>query len=367
MIDFRNFNKSHKKKESFSIVKRILLLPLCGLGDSVCYIPTIKAIRQHYPKAKIVVLVTKYGSEILEHSYLDIETIAYDRSFQSTSLELLKILCKLRKERFDLVMSRGSKNSFRIPLVAFFSGAKYRVGTSSEYLSFLYNCRVNVDENAHLIERYRQILQGVGIKISPANFYPILKPTEADKESAEKIWRQSGFDFKDRIVGLASGADVNIRGKWKPSLKRWQIEGYAEIVKWLSHDKNIHMVMFGVENEGILAEKISALSGLKIVNFCGKTSIGELQWLIAKCVALVCNDSGIMHLSAALGTSVVALFGPTSPDLFGPFGDKHYIVRGAAHCSPCFPHPTCDLIDCIAMNAIKPEQIIECLNEILSN
>ena len=216
------------------------------------------------------------------------------------------------------------------------------------------------------MERYQQLLVGAGIEVADIHFRPSLEPPAEAKESAARLWREAGLRSVDRVVGLASGADCNRRGKWIPSLKRWSTQGYAEVVRWLVQEAHVRVVMFGDKEEARIADEIAALGGADVISFCGKTSLGELQWLIRSCAVLVCNDTGTMHLAAALGTPVVALFGPTSPTTFGPLGEEHRVIQGRAHCSPCWPHPTCDLRGCIAMDAITPSTVIDCLAEILS-
>lgn len=368
MADFLYFGSLHKKKAPQNLkggVQRILLLAMCGIGDAINYLPSIKAIRSKYPEARIVVVVASHQSRnIIKVALLDVEVVVYNRFYHHGILSSLRLLWEIRRQRFDLVMSRAPRNSVRIPLVAFLSGARWRVGASSEFLSFLYNCRVDVQEGTHSIERYRQLLAKVGIKISSTAYLPSLEPPKEAKESAMQLWKKVGLNCRDRVVAFCSGADVNIREKWNPSLKRWGVKGYADVARWLVKYRNVHVVIFGDKKEASLAEKISSLGGVKIVNLCGKTSIGEIQWLLKSCLAVVCNDTGMMHLAASLGIPVVALFGPTSPVCFGPIGDIHRIVQGKAHCSPCYPHPTCGLKRCLAMDAIKVKQVINSLNEL---
>jgi ADP-heptose:LPS heptosyltransferase len=83
-------------------------------------------------------------------------------------------------------------------------------------------------------------------------------------------------------------------------------------------------------------------------------------------LVFVSNDTGTMHMASALGTRVLALFGPTSQDSFGPIGDQSYVLQGQAHCSPCYPYPTCDLKECLAMDNISPRQVIESLSAMLA-
>src|ERR1019366_6357957 len=135
---------------------------------------------------------------------------------------------------------------------------------------------------------------------------------------------------------------------------------------WAAKEGRARVVMFGAPEEALLATAIAEASGEPVVNLCGKTGIRELQWLLRKCTVFLSNDTGTMHMAAALGTPVVALFGPTSHESFGPLGDLNHTLQGKASCSPCFPHPTCDMRGCLAMENITSQQVIVCLTSILA-
>lgn len=348
-------------------INSILLLPICGLGDAVCYLPFVRAIRTRFPDAEIVaIMATDAARAIIEGDSLGVEVVVFNRGKQPRLLGPLRLLRALRRRRFDVVISGAHPSSLRVPLLAFLCGSKLRIGTNSERLSFLYSRTVDVRADAHAFERYRQLLTGIGIQMSAEEYRPTLEPSEEARHSAMQLWREAGLDRAECVVGMASGADLNLRGRWVPSLKRWKVEGYAEVAGWAANKVHARVVMFGAPEEMPLAAAIAATSGVPIVNLCGKTNISDLQWLLRKCTAFVCNDTGTMHMAAALGTPVVALFGPTSHESFGPLGNLNHALQGRAHCSPCFPHPTCDLRGCMAMENISSQQVIECLSSILA-
>jgi lipopolysaccharide heptosyltransferase II len=347
--------------------KRFLLLPICGLGDAVCYIPFVNALRGKFPDAEIVVIVaTDSARAIIVENSLNVEVVVFNRRQQHGWIGLLRLLSALRRRRFDVVISGAHPNSLRVSLLAYLCGRKTRIGANSERLSFLFNRTVNVQPNAHAVERFRQLLAAVGIRMSFEEYFPTLEPPRDARDSAMQLWMEAGLDQAECVIGMASGADLNPRGRWVPSLKRWKIEGYAEVAAWATKEVRARVVMFGAPGEAPLAAAIAATAGVPIVNLCGKTGIPDLQWLLRKCTAFVSNDTGTMHMAAALGTPVVALFGPTSRESFGPLGDLSRTLQGWAPCSPCYPHPTCDLRGCLAMENISSRQVIECLSSILA-
>ena len=350
------------------IIERILLLPMCGLGDAVCYLPFLREMRSRNPEARITaVVVSEVAKTILESAGCSIEIIVFNRSGEQAGWKALaNLLRRIRRGRFQVAFSGAHPNSVRVPLFAAISGAKLRVGASMERYSFLYNRKVNVRTDAHAHERFRRLLTAVGIEVAEGGYRPHFTVSPDAMAGALSLWKNAGLKEGDKVVGFASGADSNARGPWKPYLKRWRAERYGEIANWLRSEAGVRVVMFGGPEESVLAEQISSASNTPIVSFCGETGVHELAWLVSKCKAIVSNDTGVMHVSAAVGTPVIALFGPTSPDSFGPIGEKHRIVQGTIHCSPCYPFPTCDLSGCGAMDEISADRVIACLSDVLN-
>ncbi len=244
----------------------------------------------------------------------------------------------IRQYKFDVVVSGAHPDSPRIPLVAALSGAKTRIGARNERLSFLYNRPLDIRTDSHAYERFRSLLTGLGVHLSPDQYLPAVQPSRTGREGAAKLWAEAGLDKFSVIIGLASGADTNSRGPWKPYLKRWKPERYAELARWISEELGGQAVMFGGAEERALAEQIATTAGVPIVDFCGKAGIQELAGLLEMCTALVTNDTGVMHMAAAVGTPVVTLFGPTSPLGFAPLAP--WLCRGkstARHATPIPP------------------------------
>jgi ADP-heptose:LPS heptosyltransferase len=347
--------------------KNILLLPMCGFGDAVCYLPFLKAVRESFPQANIVcVVVSPPARTVLEAGVDNVTVIVFNRSGQQRGWRsLLDFLRRIRQYKFDVVVSGAHPDSPRIPLVAALSGARIRIGARAERLSFLYNRPLDIKTHSHAYERFRSLLTGLGVNLSPDQYLPVVQPSPTGMGGAAKLWTEAGLDRFSVVIGLASGADTNSRGPWKPYLKRWKPERYAELARWINEELGGHAVMFGGTEEKALAEQIATTAGVPIVDFCGKAGIEELAWLLQMCTALVTNDTGVMHLAAAVGTPVVALFGPTSPLGFAPAGAL--VVQGKIHCSPCYPYPTCDLKGCGAMDDISADRVKNFLRTTLSS
>jgi len=340
---------------------------MCGFGDAVCYLPFLKAVRENFPHAEIVcVVVSQPARIVLETGVDNVTVIVFNRGGQEKGWRsLLEFLRRIRRYKFDVAVSGAHPDTPRIPLVAALSGAKIRIGARAERLSFLYNRPLDIRTDSHAYERFRALLTGLGVNLSRDQYLPAVQPSQIGQDGAARLWNEAGLDRSSIVIGLASGADTNSRGPWKPYLKRWKPERYAELARWITEEICGQTVMFGGQEERVLAEQIATTAGVPIVDFCGKTGIHELPWLLQMCTALVTNDTGVMHLAAAVGTPVVALFGPTSPLGFAPAGAS--VVQGKIHCSPCYPHPTCDLKGCGAMDDISTARVKDSLLTTLSS
>jgi ADP-heptose:LPS heptosyltransferase len=340
---------------------------MCGFGDAVCYLPFLSAVRKRFPQAEIVcVVVSSPARTVLEQGVNNVTVIVFNRSGQQSGWRsMLNFLRGIRRCKFDVVVSGAHPDSPRIPLVAAMSGAGIRIGARAERLSFLYNRLLDIRTDSHAYERFRLLLTGLGVHMSSDQYIPAVQPSRSSQDGAEKLWIEAGLDKSSIVIGFASGADINSRGTWKPYLKRWRPEKYADLARWIVEEVGGRVVMFGGPEEQVLAEKIATTAGVPIVDFCGRAEIQELPWLLQMCTALLTNDTGVMHMAAAVGTPVVTLFGPTSPLGFAPTGAL--VVQGKIDCSPCYPYPTCGLSECAAMDGISTDQVKDSVLRLLNS
>jgi heptosyltransferase-2 len=152
------------------------------------------------------------------------------------------------------------------------------------------------------------------------------------------------------LVGLIPGAAYG-------TAKRWPAERFAALADRLAGNLGAEIILFGSAGERDVAERIESLSRAKIHNVAGQTRLRELAALLAECKVVVTNDTGAMHVAAAVGTPVVAVFGPTNPVTTSPVGPRHTLIRRPMDCSPCLLRH-CP-IDHRCMTAIDVEEVFE--------
>lgn len=333
--------------------KHILLIKLSALGDIVQCLPCIKAVRDSYPDAHISYVVNRENRELVEgNPYLD-EVMIFERSrwgklasLPRTIKEANEFRKSLREQNFDIAIDL--QGLFRSGLIAYLSGAPLRVGFADgrEGSTVFYNKKVKIpSEISHATERHIYLLSGADVADNGERDFTIAVPEEA-------VRKIDGIFERNNLKGAPVVA-INPAARWNS--KRYPGKQYAAVGDMLAEQLGARIVLLGAPNE---REEIAAVAkSMKNppVNLAGETSLKELVELLKRVDLLITNDSGPMHIGAALGTKLIAIFGPTDSKKTGPYGQLENVVRDEV-CEPCYRRD-CKQMDC--MDRIAPEQIVE--------
>jgi heptosyltransferase-1 len=251
----------------------------------------------------------------------------------------LKFLGDLRQRRFDLVVDL--QGLFRSGLITGATGARRRVGLSDarEGARLFYTECVRITaRRMHAVDRYLLAAQHLDAGREPIQF-PLGHP-KAVRERIDKLFQGNSVDDGANLVAVNPGA------RWASKL--WPADRFAALAGAVMEEiPNARIVLVGGPQEREKAESImAAMTRTETkpppVNAAGWTSLSELTEILRRCAVLVTNDSGPMHIAAAVGTPVVALFGATDPAMTGPYpcgGVPHKVLRSGISCSPCLkPH-----------------------------
>ena len=298
---------------------RILLIRLSSLGDIVLTTPVIRAVRAHFPDAYIAMLVAKQSADVLqENPHLD-EIITFDRLAKNKDTgEMFRIAHILRERKFTLTIDLQRK--FRTELLMYLSGAVKRVGKGR-----LCTARVPEQGNKHATAHYFDLLHAIGIPAIDPRLEMFLAASE--RADATQQFDAAGVSKTGLKVGLFPGAG------WK--LREWMPERFAAIGDKLVEDFNADVLIFGGQTETELVHTVANLMDARAVTFAGSLQIRELAACIEKCDLFLTNDTGPMHIAAAVGTPTVSLFGPGNHIRFQPLGKQHQMIRHNVPCSPC--------------------------------
>ena len=303
--------------------KRILLIKPSSLGDIIHALPTLAAIRRTFPEARIEWLVKQEWAPILYHHPMLNDVIEVEFSVA----KLLGLIGPLRARRFDIVVDL--QGLLRTGVLSWLTGARRRVGFSDarEGSPWFYTEHiVGPMRDMHAVDRYLRLASALGAKVSQPEF---VLPDSPDEESrSQTLFTKVGLDGASNVIGIAPSA------RWVT--KRWAAESFAAVADQLQHE-GLHKVVFiGATQEKHEIAKVKQAMKTDSADLTGLTTVGDLPAVMRRLRLLITNDSGPMHVAAAVGIPVVAVFGPTSPACTGPYGDGHAVLTSPVDCRPCF-------------------------------
>ncbi len=312
---------------------RFLIRTPNWLGDLVMALPVFTALRAHDREATLVAAAPKAFAPLLAAVGSVDEICPLDRSASGSLARSRAEVAALRRGRFDRVLLLP--NSVRSAWVARRAGIPERWGVGGAIRSRLLTraaTRPPSRPPRHLTTYYQTLVEELGVP--PAAPVPRLAPTSTMTRRARTLLQMAGLDLRRPVVGMAPGAAYG-------HAKRWRPDGYAEVARRFVEERHLQVVLVGSPHdrdagyaiESSLPRVGSARDG--IFNLIGRTDLSELIGLLAGCHAFVSSDSGAMHLAAALGVRVTALFGPTDERLTAPVG-SHAVLSHSVRCRPCF-------------------------------
>jgi lipopolysaccharide heptosyltransferase I len=300
-------------------MQRFLIAKLSSLGDIVHALPTLCALRRSFPTRRICWLVGPKGWQVVAgHPDLDRAYVVGVEGQDSESACFVptypKAVGALRRERFDVALDLQGLLKSALP--CFLSGARVRVGLQAarEGARLLYS-RVAPDSgrDQHAVRRCLAVAHWVGAEPEPVEFR--LRAHEEARSWAEQFLGE-GVRYGN-LVAMAPGSS-------RPD-KCWPVESFARLAAALT-TAGVTVVTVGSPGERELEQALATAAGVKFVRAAGATNVAQLIALLERCALFVGNDSGPLHIAAALGVPCLAFYGPTSPRLTGPYGDQHVLL-----------------------------------------
>lgn len=324
-----------------SRIEKILIIKPSSLGDVVHSLPFLNAIKARFPKACIHWVIAKGLEGILEgHPMIDrLWVINKDDwkkigNLKVTVNELKELFKNLKKEKYDVAFDL--QGLLRSGVIISATGAPVRIGfkEAREGSRFFYTHKIEGGKGIHAVDRYLRMAGFVGCDTSNVVFpFPV------------------GLRTSSSVPGLLSSGNYAVivpGARWKT--KRWPVEKFGKLTSRLP----LETIIVGSNTDKDIADEIVSLSNGRATSLAGKTDLMELIEVIKHARFVVSNDSGPMHIAAALGIPVFAFFGPTDPGKTGPYGKGHTIIREQIPCAPCFRR-TCEDLKC--MNSLSVEKV----------
>ena len=333
-----------KSKElDLSQVQRVLVVRLDEIGDMVLCFPLLRELRRLLPQARITLVVKPSVYNLVELCpYVD-EILTYDWRVSDRFGVLrrhgraLTLACHhLLPRRFDLaILPRWDADRYHASYVVYFSGAPWRIAYSESVTArkglinhgfdrlFTHVLRDNaikhqVEHNLDIIRFLGRHEQNVGLEMWIG---------AEDEAFAESLLKDHAIGPQDMLIAFAPGAG------WPG--RQWPLVRFAELGRWLQAEHGARIVIVGGPGEEPLGLELQQTLGSSVVNACGKTTLRQMAALLGRCSLFVGNDAGPMHVAAATGVPVVALFGSGWYQRFAPWCKHYTIVRSQLPCSPC--------------------------------
>lgn len=342
----------------------ILIVKLSAIGDVIHTLPSLAALRKAYPHANITWIIEEAASPIVKgNPYLDTLIISRRETWSEnlkkrihigeTLKEIRMFIRQLRQRSYDVVIDLNGL--LKSAILVLISGAQRKIGYNSlqELSGLFYNEKIYENMNKHAVDRYLDFVRYLGMACDNPEF--LLPVSQADREAVDTLLCNSGISKDKKFVAISP---MSFAGE----TRLWYEDRFAALADRIIKELKTEVVFTGSRSGGMI-DRIQSMMTNKALNLEGKTSLLELAHLYKQAELLITPDSGPMHIAAAVGTPVIALFGASAYWRTGPYGLGHTIIRANLPCSPCFLKK-CATRKCMA--DILPEQVFAAVEKKLT-
>lgn len=303
---------------------KILIRATNWVGDAIMALPALRAVRSRFPDAEITILARSYVAFIYKDQHVCDNMMFVDNKRDMAG--------EIRAEKFDVAVLL--QNAFEAAWFAWRAGIPERIGYARDGRSLLLTKALPVPKPgeipAHEQYYYLELLRRAGLLDSlPNESFIKLDVPEGNRQRAAEFLLINGVKPDSLRIAIGAGASYG-------SAKCWPPDRFAELANRLQAQSGTDIILFGTHVEAPVSSAIAAGMHRTPIDLTGKTAINDLPALLSQCHLFIGNDSGAMHVAAAVGLPVVAVFGPTDPYGTAPVTPRCSIVQERPYCSPCF-------------------------------
>ncbi|MFC1666778.1 glycosyltransferase family 9 protein [Candidatus Omnitrophota bacterium] len=319
-----------------SEIRKILFITLSNIGDAILTLPVLSALKDSFPDARIDVVVGPKPRQIFTKDPGINNIFIYDK--HAKLKEKIDFIGRLKREKYDMAVD------MRTSLIPILIGAKHRTSLISIGKNTIKHKRLtHLDKLKTLDIKYKK----------QRNIYIDNK----DREAINKLFEKNGLRKEDVLIGVNPAC--------RSLLKQWRTEGFIEVIDNLLKQGKHKIILIGdIGQVNIAREVKNNLKHEGLVDLVGKTNLNELSALIERLELLLTCDSACMHIACDLGVKVVAVFGPTDAEEYGPTGEDDALIRKDLKCSPC-KKARCEFNhEC--MEQVSSEEVLEAIKKILT-
>jgi heptosyltransferase III len=333
-------------------MRNVLIIKLRYIGDVLLATPTVRAIKAARPDVRVTMMVNRGTEDVLSGNQDLDEIVVLDKGSLAAQW---RFIAGLRRRRFDTVidLTNGDRSAF----LSWISGAPVRIGFN-EHHHWRGRCYTEVVQSEpgtqHRIDRDLEALKPLNIQAGSKDPQLRLTPEEAD--SADQLLDQLGVQRSQSIAVLQPGARY-----W---FKAWPLERFAELADQLTSQYGCQVLIGGSHQDIDLARQIRQAAKSNPIIMAGRTTIKQFAAIAKKSALFVGNDSGAMHIASAVGTPVVALFGPSSPREWGARGGPVEVLYKGLDCGICY-NTTCTRGEESCMKLIAVHEVVAAAQRLL--
>ena len=334
-------------------IHRIVIFRTDRIGEVLLGTPVIEALKNKFPQAEITFITSPYAKDILSGRIDLYEVINFSTINRRVSLlEALALGLKLRSRRFNLAVILNPHKMLHLSV--FLASIPHRIGFDRKWGFLLNHKREDYKDQGkmHEVEYNLGLLETVGIKAKTTS--PFIDVKSGASDDIERLFKERGIAPNKKTIIIHPGSS-------NPA-KQWPAENFIDLIRSLTAGGNLNIIVVGDSSERAFCERIVlAAEGSEVYNLAGLFTLEGLPALLKAADLVITNDNGPMHIAAAVGTRVIAIFGRNIPGVgpkrWGPYGAGHIVFHKDPGCSPCYdrdcPH------DFKCLRAITPEEVAE--------
>jgi heptosyltransferase II len=312
---------------------KILIRATNWVGDAIMALPALRAVRGRFPDAEITIVARPYVADIYRDQQICDQLIGYDPIGMHAGFSgRERLAAELREQKFDDALLL--QNAFDAAWLVWRAKIAERIGYARDGRSFLLTKALPVPKPGEIPPHekfyYLELLRRAGWveSLADESFIRMNVPEQKQRQAAEFLV-QSGSRPHALRIAIGAGASYGSAKCWSPSR-------FAEVANRLQSQTGADLILFGTAAETAVSNAIAAELRQPPIDLTGKTAIADLPALLSQCHLFIGNDSGAMHVAAAVGLPVVAIFGPTDPHGTAPVTPRCTVVQEKPYCSPCF-------------------------------
>ena len=320
-----------KKRLPIENIRKILIIKLAAIGDSILMIPMLRTLRKSFPDSEITFVCSYINEDIIRKIPYMNKIINCDvHSFLKNPIGFLKFVSKIREVNYDIVIDAGQWERINSIITAFTKNdcsIGFRI--DGQYKHFIYNMVVPHQRNKHELENFIDLLLPLGITINENDKILEYFLSNENRKFAYRFWQENDLENRS-VICLHPGCGEN----GKP--REWEDENYIALGnRLMNYDKNIRILITGSPLEVERSECIAKGIQKNVINSAGKFLLDDVVALVEKATLIVCSNTGMLHIASCVGTKTMGLHGPTNPQKWGAYNKNSVLIQSDKLCSPC--------------------------------